>query len=58
LHRWAYDSEDLVGAVLAAGFTGAVLVGFDESKIQSFSDFDRDDTGELQPGSLYVEAWR
>ena len=58
LHRWAYDSEDLVGAALAAGFTGADLVRFDQSKVQSFSEFDRDSEGEIQPGSLYVEAWR
>ena len=57
LHRWAYDRSDLSEAAARAGFSTVELVTFDRSKVDAFTDFDRDAAGEIQPGSLYAEMF-
>ena len=58
LHQWSYDRIDLVELARKAGFESVKVVDAKTSKRQDFIDFDNDELGELQVGSLYVECTR
>ncbi len=56
LHQWAYDGVDLETLALSAGFSEVKLVDAATSHRIDFQEFDNDELGELQIGSLYAEC--
>lgn len=47
---------DLHQLLIDAGFDTVDIVPQDKSALAVFADFDQDERGELQPGSIYAEA--